>query len=70
MEALKQYLMNIVGRNPRIAKLIVAIFALYILNKVYQKRKYSQKLFTTKSEIENKVILITGCDTGSIYFIH
>eukprot|EP01084_Bolivina_argentea_P136028 239601_1 len=62
--ALFQTLLDLYQRNPRFARLFIAVLALYIVKKLYQRRKYSQKLFTTKNEIKNKVILITGCDTG------
>eukprot|EP01084_Bolivina_argentea_P144783 253951_1 len=42
----------------------MGLTGLYITNKVYNKWKYSQRLFTEPTNIGQKVILITGCDTG------
>ena len=49
---------------PKITMTLAGILILYGINKIYQTRKYNQKLFTKPEDIANKVILITGCGSG------
>eukprot|EP01083_Nonionella_stella_P078789 215828_1 len=55
---------NIYKQNPHVIQITLGLTGLYITSKVYNKWKYSQTLFTEPTDIGQKVILITGCDTG------
>ena len=51
-------------KHPVISNALLIGSSLYALNKVYKKWQYSQKIFPSESETNNKVILITGCGHG------
>ena len=60
----KQRCIDLYHQYPKVSVVILGVTVLYGINKIYQIQKYNQKIFTKQEEIENKVILITGCDTG------
>eukprot|EP01084_Bolivina_argentea_P040071 74047_1 len=64
LQVVRNKLVNFYKENPRTVIVVFGATGLYIANKLYKKRKYSQKIFNKKDEIKDKAILITGCDTG------
>ena len=64
LQTVKDKVNSVYSTNPKGLKILGGAVGLYTGYKFYQKWKYSTKIFNTLSETENKVILITGCDTG------
>eukprot|EP01083_Nonionella_stella_P233122 821712_1 len=60
----KDQLVTYCKENPTITSALVATSLLYIVNKARNKYRHSQKQFNTPSNINNKVILVTGCGHG------
>eukprot|EP01084_Bolivina_argentea_P136029 239603_1 len=57
-------LLTLLKRSSRTVRILIGLLLFYAASKAYKKYRYKQKLFNNTLEIQNKAILITGCDTG------
>ena len=64
LQPVRNGLAKIYVNNSRMVQVLGGFVGLYGCYKLYKSWRYSRKLFNSPSEFENKVVIITGCDTG------